>query len=135
MTNYFSSLLSDSFSSRHLQPTYPPHNIIQLTDNELVLELAIAGFKPEDLTVTVEDTKLVIAGDSSKTKVATDRYIHRGIGMRNFIRTFSLSQNTKLDRAEYSDGILSVFLIHEIPEEKKPKEIPINRGERLYLTE
>lgn len=114
-------------------PSYPPYNIIRLSDTETVLEVAIAGFKEEEVNVVVEDEKLKISG--KKETADTSNYVYKGIGTRAFERTFALSKDTKVTKAEYADGILSVFVHYEVPEEKKPKQIPVQRGERLYLTE
>jgi molecular chaperone IbpA len=81
----------------------------------------------------VEDEKLKVSG--KKETYESSNYVYKGIGTRSFEKTFALSKDTKVTNAEYADGILSVFVHYEIPEEKKPKQIPIHRGERLYLTE
>ena len=114
-------------------PSYPPYNIIKLSDTETVVEIAVAGFKEEEVNVVVEDSKLKISGKKEVTE--TSNYLHKGIGTRAFEKTFALFENTKVTKAEYADGILSVFVHYEVPEEKKPKQIPIHRGERMYLTE
>ena len=114
-------------------PSYPPYNIIRLSESETVLEVAIAGFKEEEVNVVVEDDKLKISG--KKEAVDSSTYVHRGIGSRAFERTFALSKDTKVTKAEYADGILSIFVLYEVPEEKKPKQIPIQQGKRMYLAE
>jgi molecular chaperone IbpA len=115
-------------------PSYPPYNLIRLSDTETVLEVAIAGFKEEEVSVVVEDEKLKISGKKESTE-SSSNYIYKGIGTRAFEKVFALSKDTKVTKAEYADGILSVFVHYEVPEEKKPKQIPVHRGERLYLTE
>lgn len=112
---------------------YPPYNLLKLNDEVTVLEIAVAGFKESEINVIVEDGYLKIAG-KKETSDSAD-YIYKGIGTRSFERTFALSKDAKVDKAEYADGILSVFVSYHVPEEKKPKAIPIARGERLYLTE
>jgi molecular chaperone IbpA len=114
-------------------PSYPPYNIIRLSDTETVLEVAIAGFKENEVNVVVEDEKLKISG--KKESVDSSQYVYKGIGTRAFERTFALSKDTKVTRAEYADGILSIFMHYEVPEEKKPKQIPVQRSEKVYLTE
>jgi molecular chaperone IbpA len=113
--------------------TYPPYNIIRLSDTETVLEVAVAGFKESEVNVVVEDQRLKISGKKETSE--TTNYVYKGIGTRSFEKSFALSKDTKVTRAEYADGVLSVFVQYEIPEEKKPKQIPIHRGERMYLTE
>lgn len=114
-------------------PSYPPYNIIRLSDTETVLEVAIAGFREEEVNVIVEDERLKISGKKESTD--SSKYIYKGIGARAFERTFALSKDTKVTKAEYADGILSIFVHYEVPEEKKPRQIPVHRGERVYLTE
>lgn len=114
-------------------PSYPPYNIIRLSDTETVLEVAIAGFKENEVNVVVEDEKLKISG--KKESVDSSQYVYKGIGTRAFERTFALSKDTKVTRAEYADGVLSIFMHYEVPEEKKPKQIPVQRAEKVYLTE
>lgn len=114
--------------------SYPPYNIIRVSEKQAVLEVAVAGFKEAELNVSVEDGTLKITGRKEEGE-SNLNYIHKGIGTRAFVRTFALSQDAKVERAEYADGILSVFIEYIVPEEKKPNSIPISRGERLYLTE
>lgn len=113
--------------------SYPPYNIIRLDEQHVVLEVAVAGFKEAELNVIVENGELKIAG--RKQEVENVEYIHKGIGARAFERKFTLSQDVRVEKAEYADGILSIFVEYIVPEEKKPNSIPINKGERLYLAE
>ena len=136
LDSIFGSLLFPSrytASYANTGPSYPPYNIIRLSDTETVLEVAIAGFKEEEVNVVVEDEKLKISG--KKEAAAASNYIYKGIGARAFERTFALPKDTRVTKAEYADGILSIFVHYEVPEEKKPKQIPVHRGERLYLAE
>jgi molecular chaperone IbpA len=113
--------------------SYPPYNIIRLNEQHVVLEIAVAGFKEAELNVVVEDGELKIVG--RKQDVDNVEYIYKGIGARAFERKFTLSPDARVVKAEYADGILSIFVEYLVPEEKKPNTIPINKGERLYLTE
>lgn len=114
--------------------SYPPYNIIRINERRAVLEVAVAGFREAELNVTVDDGSLKITGRKADDESKVN-YIHKGIGARAFERTFTLSQDAKVDSAEYTDGILSVYIDYVIPEEKKPNSIPIGKGERVYLTE
>ena len=113
--------------------SYPPYNIIRLDEQHAVLEVAVAGFKEAELNVVVEDGILKVSG--RKQESDNINYIYKGIGARAFERNFTLSQDARIERAEYADGILSIFVEYIVPDEKKPNMIPINRGERQYLTE
>jgi molecular chaperone IbpA len=116
--------------------TYPPYNIIRLDETTTVIEIAVAGFKDDEINVIVEDGYLKITGKKSESETSTtSKYLYKGIGTRAFEKTFALSKDSKVESADYADGILSVKVSYEIPEEKKPKQIPVNRVEKLYLTE
>lgn len=103
--------------------SYPPYDIIQLDDDSYVLKLAAAGFSREDLDITVKDGTLVIAGN--KSEADTENYLHKGIAMRNFTRTFALGEYMEVVSAEMENGVLIVNIKREVPEEKKPKQITI----------
>jgi molecular chaperone IbpA len=128
---FFPSRLTRTFANSGA--SYPPYNIVRLSDEKSVLELAVAGFKETELNVSVEDGHLKVSGKKEETEGV--KYLHKGIGTRAFERVFTLAKDTKIDGAEYADGILSVFISYEVPEEKKPKQIEIHRGERQYLIE
>ncbi|MFA7407632.1 MAG: Hsp20 family protein [Anaerolineaceae bacterium] len=112
---------------------YPKYNLIRVSEEETVIELAVAGFKEDEIEVSVEENTLKISGRKGNTDVAD--YLYKGIATRAFEKSFGLTRDAKVTKAEYTDGILSVFVTYEIPEEKKPKAIPIGKGDRLYLTE
>lgn len=108
------------------QPNYPPYNIVKTDENSYELQLAIAGFKYDDLEITLEDGKLSITGNQSEEDDA--EYLHKGISARNFTRTFTLMDTIVVNGADLSDGILNVKLENVIPEEKKPRKIEINKS-------
>jgi molecular chaperone IbpA len=103
--------------------SYPPYDIIQMDDDSYVLKLAAAGFSKKDLDITVKDGTLVITGN--KAEADADKYLHKGIAMRNFTRTFALGEYMEVVSANMEDGILIVNVKRELPEEKKPKQITI----------
>lgn len=105
---------------------YPPHNIVKSGDNDYLIELAVAGFTRDDLTVEVKDRSLIITGEH---KNRGREYIHRGISTKKFNRTFRLSEYVKVSGADLVDGILSVNLKVVIPEEMRPRQIPIGTNE------
>ena len=113
------------------QGNYPPYNIVKTGDNSYELQLAIAGFKYEDLEITLEDGKLRIIGD--QTEIQETHYIHKGISARNFVRTFTLMDSIVVEGADLSDGILTVKLENVVPEEKKPRKIEINTSDPELL--
>jgi len=103
--------------------SYPPYDIIEQWDDDYILKLAAAGFSKEDLQITLKDGTLVITGE--KTEEDRSSYIHKGIAMRNFTRTFALGEYMEVVSAEMENGVLIVNIKREVPEEKKPKQITI----------
>lgn len=113
-------------SDTQARDNYPPVNIIKYTDDKYTIELAVAGFKKGDIEVTVENETLVVRGQRVTEVNAEAEYLHHGIGTRSFVRTWPLSEYVEVVTAELQDGILSINLERQIPEEKKPKTIQIN---------
>ena len=113
---------------------YPPHNVVKIDENKFTVELALAGYNPDDLTVEVKDGILVVTGDKSSEE---REYLHRGISSKKFTRTFRLSEHVVVDGADFKDGLLVIDLRVEIPEEKRPRQITIGKtkGKKQLLTE
>lgn len=106
---------------------YPPFNIQHVDEDEYLIELAVAGFGEEDLTVEVQENILSIAGQiADKDDSASRRFLHRGIAERAFERRFHLADHVKVADAELRNGLLTVRLVREIPEAAKPRKIAIS---------
>ena len=124
--DHLASLLeaaSKSESASH----WPPYNIETTGENEYRIELAVAGFKPEELNVEVKENTLTVAG----RKTANDeqkRYLHRGLAERNFERRFQLADHVYVTDAQLADGLLCISLKRELPEAMKPRRIEIKSG-------
>ncbi|MFX4223692.1 MAG: Hsp20 family protein [Thalassobaculum sp.] len=107
-------------------PAYPPYNIEKLGEDDYRITMAVAGFGEGDLDITVEDTTLVISGKVEKSDEEAERsFLHRGIATRAFERRFQLAETIKVVGASVENGLLHVDLVHEVPEEKKPRKIEI----------
>lgn len=103
---------------------YPPYNIERTDENAYRIEIAVAGFRPEELTVEVKENLLTVQG----RKTANDtpkRYLHRGLAERNFERRFQLADYFVVSDAALADGLLSISLKREIPEALKARRIEI----------
>ena len=113
---------------------YPPHNVVKHDDVNFTVELALAGYSKDDLTVEVKDGILVVTGDKSSEE---REYLHRGISSKKFTRTFRLSEHVVVSGADFVDGLLVIDLKVEIPKEKLPRAIPIGKtkGKKQLLTE
>jgi molecular chaperone IbpA len=108
---------------------YPPYNIIKQSDDVYAIELAVAGFRDGDIDVTVEKNVLTITGEQTQSLDEFDRpqpeYLHRGISARSFVRTFTIGEYVEVVGAVVQNGILTINLERQVPEEKKPKKIAI----------
>lgn len=108
--------------ARHAKDNYPPHNIVKVADQTYLVELAVAGFKQEELEIEVKDRSLYVRGEH----VSQGReYIHKGISAKKFSRTFRLSEYVEVHGADLKDGILSIELKVVIPDSKRPRKIEI----------
>lgn len=103
---------------------YPPYNIESHGDNKYRITMAVAGFKPDQLNVTVKENALFVTGGQVESENDVT-YLHRGIAGRAFERRFQLAEFIEVESAEVEDGLLHINLIRNIPEEKQPREIVI----------
>ena len=110
----------DHYSSKS---EYPPYNIERVSEDKYTLELAVAGFKKEDIDISIEKNTLKIEGESAKKDAD---YIHKGLASRRFTRAFHLNKYMEVDKAGMEDGILKVHLVRNVPDEEKPKHIKIS---------
>jgi molecular chaperone IbpA len=103
---------------------YPPYNIERTDENAYRVEIAVAGFRPEELNIEVKENLLTVTG----RKAANDeprRFLHRGLAERNFERKFQLADYVVVTEAALADGLLSIALKRELPEALKPRRIEI----------
>ena len=116
--------LLDAASKSEAASNWPPYNIETTGENAYRVEIAVAGFKPEELNVEVKEGTLTVAG----RKIANDegkRYLHRGLAERNFERRFQLADYVLVTDARLQDGLLQIDLRRELPEAMKPRRIEI----------
>jgi molecular chaperone IbpA len=105
---------------------YPPYNIERLGEDRYQISLAVAGFAPDDISITAEQNVVTIEG--SKSETAERDFLYRGISNRTFKRQFSLADYVQVKGAAFDNGLLKVELVREIPEAMKPRRIAINGG-------
>jgi len=121
----FETLFDKLFDLDTNTNTYPPYNIVKVTDNKYVIEMALAGFSKKDVEIRVTDGELVVNSANSNKKSDNNDIIHKGISYRSFQRKFTLSEDIYVKDAEMNNGMLKIILERKIPEHKKPKLISI----------
>jgi HSP20 family molecular chaperone IbpA len=114
--------------------SYPPYNVEDRGDGDIRISLAVAGFSPDQLEVTVEDRQLTVAGrrddnaaGSAGDKGREDAFLHRGIAARGFIRSFVLADGMVVEEARLEHGLLHIDLCRPEPE-KRVLKVPIHTG-------
>jgi molecular chaperone IbpA len=111
---------------------YPPYNIEKTGEDAYRLTMAVAGFSPDELDITVQENLLLVTGKAKKDE--ENRYLHRGIARRAFERRFSLADHIKVVGASLANGMLHVDLVREVPEAVKPRKIEIGTGRPEQVT-
>jgi len=119
--------LMDSAASGQDRQSYPPYNIEKTGDDSYRLTVAVAGFRPEDLDITVKDNTLFVAGRMANEGQKAD-ILYRGIAGRAFERRFVLADHIVVEGANVQNGLLHVGLKRVVPEALKPRKIPVGTG-------
>ena len=112
---------------------WPPYDIAKLGEDDYRITMAVAGFSQDELTITQEQNMLMVSGQ--KPGEDNSQYLHRGIAWRAFQRRFELADHVKVAGASLVNGLLTIDLKREIPEEMKPRRIEITAGEALPKVE
>ena len=108
------------------EDNYPPCNILRTGEDAYRISLALAGFKPEQIDVTVHENVLTVSGRGEDNP--TEDYLHRGIAGRPFTRRFSLADYVEVKGASFENGLLQIELARELPEAMKPRRIDVQIG-------
>lgn len=117
LDEYFDRL----FSLHETTSNYPPYNLIQINDLESRLELALAGFKKQEVFVYTQDGKLFVEGQK-EDKETESNYVHKGLAQRSFTRSWTLSDETEVRSVDFEDGLLSITLGRVVPDYHKRKD-------------
>lgn len=108
------------------EDNYPPYNIVRTGEDHYQIALALAGFTPEDVTITAEQNVLTVEG--RKAEKGEHQYMYQGISARPFRRMFNLADYVQVTGASFEGGLLKIDLVREVPEAMKPRRIAINAG-------
>ena len=106
------------------EDNYPPYNIERTGEDDYRISLALAGFSPDEVTITAEQNVLTVEG--AKSQKPETEYLYRGISARPFRRVFNLADYVQVKSASFEDGLLRIELVRELPEAMKPRRIAIN---------
>lgn len=117
MDEYFDRL----FNLHETTNNYPPYNLVQISNVESRLELALAGFKKKEVYVYTQDGKLFVEGQK-EDKETESKYVHKGLAQRSFTRAWTLSDDTEVRSVDFEDGLLTVSLGRIVPEYHKRKD-------------
>jgi molecular chaperone IbpA len=105
---------------------YPSYNIERLGEDHYQISLALAGFTPEEVSITAEQNMLTVEG--RKAEKGEHQYLYQGISARSFRRAFNLADYVEVKGASFEGGLLKIDLVREVPEAMKPRRITINAG-------
>ena len=103
------------------QSNYPPYNLVQLNNHESKLEIALAGFKKDDVKVYTEFGKLYVEGKKEESEDVGE-FVHKGLAQRSFQRVWTVTDDTKVGSVKFEDGLLTVELQKIVPEHHARKE-------------
>jgi molecular chaperone IbpA len=121
--------LLENAQRAHSISDWPPYDIVKTGDDSYRISIAVAGFGQDDLDITFQSNLLTVTG--KKQEASADGYLHRGIAGRPFAHRFELADHVRVTGADLSNGLLSVDLVREIPEELKPRKISIQNAPAL----
>jgi len=116
--------LMDQASRLDAAPGYPPFNIEQVDEDAFRIELAVAGFAQDDISIEFKQNSLLVTGTRKQAETQRN-FLHRGIAERSFERRFGLADHVRVGGAKLENGLLSIDLIRELPEIMKPRKIEI----------
>jgi molecular chaperone IbpA len=124
-------MLENSSFGQGSQENYPPFDLVKEGENDYRIQLAVAGFKPDEIDITAQQNVLIVSGrKSDESEEKGSDFIYRGIANRSFERRFALADHIQVRGADLKDGLLSIQLVREIPEAMKPRKINIGGEQR-----
>jgi len=108
-------------------PHWPPYNVEKGGEDQYRITMAVAGFSPDEIEITQKENVLLVTGQK-QLEQENGQFLHRGIATRNFKQTFSLADYVNVKGATLENGLLTIDLVREVPEEMKPRRIEIATG-------
>jgi molecular chaperone IbpA len=114
--------------------TYPPYNIVKFDDDNYQIQIAVAGFSKDDIDIETKNHQLMVNG-SIRLEETNAEYLYHGLASRDFSHSFKLSDTVFVKSADIVNGVLKINLENILPEEKKPRKIPIGEHPPLLTNE
>jgi molecular chaperone IbpA len=113
------------FNSQATNNNYPPHNIVKYSDDTYAIEVAVAGFTKEEISVSIDQDQLTIRGVMNRPNKGEIEYLHRGLAARDFEQTYTLAEYMIVRGAKVDNGMLQIDIQRIVPEALKPRQIEI----------
>lgn len=126
--------LIDNASKLSTSNSYPPYNISQISDDDYLIELAVAGFSDADIAIETHENVLSVIGTKAANDGPAGEFLHRGIAERGFERRFQMADHVIVTGATLENGLLKVTLKRELPEAMKPRKITIGKNDKTLIS-
>jgi molecular chaperone IbpA len=120
-------LLENASRSQSFE-SWPPYDIVRTSEDSYRITMAVAGFSESEISITHQPNLLIVAGNKPEEE---GEYLHRGIPGASFERRFELADHVKVAKADLQNGLLTIALVREVPEEMKPRKISIKAGDAV----
>lgn len=117
----------DNFESRfanQISNNYPPYNIVKTGEHTYSIEIAVAGFSKDEVSVEIDQDQLIVRGQKSEQEVSAE-YLHRGLAYRDFERRYTLAEHMEVVKAETKNGLLMIEIERKVPEALLPRKIEV----------
>jgi molecular chaperone IbpA len=124
--------LFDALDNTSARPDWPPYNIERSGENQYRISMAIAGFGPDEIELTQQGNTLIVAGRKEREQ-RPQEILHQGLAFRDFKQTFNLADHVKVVSAALENGLLSVDLTREVPEQLKPRRIEVGSSSKTNI--
>lgn len=123
----FDTLFNDFESrfSNQINNNYPPYNIVKYNNDSYEIQLAVAGFEKDQISVEIDQNQLIIKGQSNEVNNEV-HYLHKGLATRDFTRVFTLAEHMEVGEGTIKNGVLKIELKRVIPEALKPRVLRLN---------
>ena len=114
--------------ANQLKDNYPPYNIVKHNEDTYVIEIAVTGFAKDEVTVEIDQNQLIVKGIRDKSNDVTAEFLHRGLALRDFTRSWTLAEHMEVGEGTIKNGVLTIELKRVVPDALKPRVLKL-KGE------